>query len=478
VNHFLPPAATVPWIAALRDLIRSRLGYEVPDHRMTLEIAPRVLAYAETHGHLAPQGFVESLRVARDGEDWDALVQVVTVGETYFFRHPEQLAVLADRLQRRSEAVGRPLRIWSAGCATGEEPYSLAMLLAETRVPFELVGTDVDAGALERARAATGFSDRSVAHLPARLRERWLEAMRPGRWRLIDPARLAVRFKRHNLLHDAPLHPAAGGGWDAILCRNVLLYFTPETGAAVIERLGRVLEPGGGLWIGPCDQVAVDPASGLGWRSRGPERFLGRGAPEAREARDAPYRAPTVPPIAEPETAPSRLIERGLFATARRAVEEQVQVDPTDGEMQLLLGAFHLRDHAFEEALGAFDRAARARPKPPGLAYLRGVAHLKAGRSDEAASAFGTALEDDPDDWASSCQLALLYRRAGRALREEVMLLRTLDRLGEGAPHAPDLGGGARLVNSVHTDPRVTRQEVQRRLAALGDDERKDGRTS
>ncbi len=467
MNDSLPPLPTVPWVAALHDLVRERLGYEVPEHRMTLEIAPRVLAHAETHGHLDPRGFVDTLRTSPDGEAWDALVQVVTVGETYFFRHAGQLEALAARCRRRFETAGRALEIWSAGCATGEEPYSLAMLLDEASVPFHIVGSDVDESALAKARAATGFSDRSVSHLPVQLRERWLEALGPGRWRLMRPTDLPVRFVRHNLIHDAPLHPEGGGAWDAILCRNVLLYFPPKTGCEVVEQLGRTLAPEGGLWVGPCDHVA-DPGPGLGWVSDGEERFLAPPGVKSTRERPSPPRPRQATAFQARGASPTRLIERGLRSTARRAVEERLREVQDDGEALVLLGAFLLREHAFDEALVTFGRAEGAHPKPAGLAYLQGVALLKAGRHEDAAAAFGTALEDDPDDWASSYQLAMLYRRSGRSLREEVMLLRTADRLGASTPRPPALGAGARLVNSVHAEPRLTLRLVEERLTHLG----------
>lgn len=473
-----PSLANVPWVAALSQLVQERLGYEIPEHRLTLEIAPRVVAYAEAHGTGHPERFVDALRAEPSGEAWRALVQAVTVGETYFLRHPEQLAALAARLETRAQDLTRPLQIWSAGCATGEEPYSLAMLLDERGVSSRVLGTDVDASALEKARAASGFSDRSVSHLPRRLRERWLETTRPGTWRLVDREHLGVRFQPHNLVHDAPLRPESGGGWDAILCRNVLLYFPSETGTAVVGRLGQALGAGGGLWVGPCDHVELAPAAGLGWHTEDSQRYLAQGAHPPRPARRASPRRSAAPTPTEVETTPARLVERGLLATARRTVEEQLEAKPEEGELLLLLGAFHLREHAFDEALAAFEKAETVHPKPSGLAYLQGVAHLKAGRSDAAASAFATALEDDPDNWASSCQLALLYRRAGRTLREEVMLLRTLDRLGADTPRPTELGVGARLVQSVHSDPELTRREVARRMTELVGREQSDRRPS
>ena len=474
-----PPSslATVPWVAELRTLVHERLGYELPEHRLTREVAPRVLAHAEASGHRDPRELVASLRGDPAGADWEVVVQVVTVGETYFFRHPEQLRTLAGRLRSAAERLGRPLAVWSAGCASGEEPYSLAMLLEAWEVPFRILGTDVDAAALDRARAATGYSDRSVSHLPPALREQWLEAVRPGRWRLVERERLGVRFAAHNLVHEAPMRPLTGG-WDAILCRNVLLYFDPEAGASVVEALARSLDDAGELWLGPCDLVTLGPErTGLAWHHAEGERFLARGEPTQRVRPPMRERPPPAPRPPAPTT-PARLVERGLHATARRAVEESLEQTPDDGELLVLLGAFHLREHAFDEALTAFERAEPSHPRPAGLSYLRGVAHLKAGRETAAATAFGAALEEHPDDWASSCQLALLYRRSGRALREEVMLLRTLDRMGADTPRAPGLGVAAQLVNSVHSDPEMTRREVTRRLGALGATRDRNGRAS
>jgi chemotaxis protein methyltransferase CheR len=189
------------------------------------------------------------------------------VNETAFWRHPEQLAALG----RLAADARRPLAIWSAGCATGEEPYSVAIALLEAGrggMGDRIVATDVSARALDAAAAGV-YGIRSTRKLPLALGARWFEAGVERRVRA--EVRALVEFRRHNLVAD----PAPGGPFDVVLCRNVLIYFDPRTAGEVLRRLVGALRPGGVLVLGPVELGAAT-AGELEWLNLGDATLLRR----------------------------------------------------------------------------------------------------------------------------------------------------------------------------------------------------------
>lgn len=208
---------------------------------------------------------------AGDPDALAALVERAAVRETSFWRHPEQLAALA----RRVRAHPAPLRLWSAGCATGEEPYGLAMLLLEAgRAADRILATDLSARALDAARRAA-YRPRTLRRLPPELAGRWLSPAGPDGARTVrEEVRARVELARHNLVRERPPGPA----FDAVLCRNVLIYFDPAVAAAVLRTLLEAVRPGGWLVLGP---VELPLAAGLPveWVEDGAATLLRRPAP-------------------------------------------------------------------------------------------------------------------------------------------------------------------------------------------------------
>jgi chemotaxis protein methyltransferase CheR len=197
----------------------------------------------------------------------EVLAEHAVVGETSLWRHAEGLEALAAELAR----VEGPLRVWSAGCATGEEPYSLALALLHAgrdREEDQILGTDVSVRALARAWAGI-YGARATRKLPLALAERWLTPTENGAQVVGRLARFC-RFERHNLLDQAPGHR-----FDAVVCRNVLIYFDPEVAASALLRLAGAVAPGGFLLLGP---VELPLAGGLGfeWLGRGEATLLRR----------------------------------------------------------------------------------------------------------------------------------------------------------------------------------------------------------
>jgi chemotaxis protein methyltransferase CheR len=205
----------------------------------------------------------------RDRDAVEALVEHAVVLETYFFRHPEQIAALGQHVLRRPG----PLSIWSAGCATGEEPYTLAIALLEAGragTGDRILATDVSERALAAARAGT-YGAWSLRRLPPRLVERWFSG--DAQRRVVPAVRELVDFRRHNLLSEPP----PGGPFDVVLCRNVLIYFDPSVAAEVLVRLVPVLRPGGLLLLGPVE-LPIAAAIAVEWVDEGGATLLRRPA--------------------------------------------------------------------------------------------------------------------------------------------------------------------------------------------------------
>lgn len=191
----------------------------------------------------------------------EVLAHHLTVGETYFFREPATFAALEEHVLpelMRARAAERRLRIWSAACCTGEEPYSLAMLLDRLLPRDEawhvtILATDINPSFLRRARAGV-YGNWSFRATPTAVRDRYFRKRRDGRFELDVSLRRRVTFSYLNLAED--IYPSLTGGtnaMDLVLCRNVLMYFAGDQSAAVTARLYRALAPGGWLAVSPVE---------------------------------------------------------------------------------------------------------------------------------------------------------------------------------------------------------------------------------
>lgn len=202
---------------------------------------------------------VARLVARRDPRLADAVIDALLNNETFFFRDklPFDLLVNGPLKQlEKARAATRRLSIWSAGCSTGQEPYSLAMLFAEEPLRWrgwqiEIVGSDVAPAAIDRARAGCYTQFEVQRGLPVRQMVRWFQDAGGGEWRIADPLRQKVRFEQRSLV-DAPPHP---GRFDIILCRNVLLYFSPAMRRECFARIADACAPDGVLMLGAGETV-------------------------------------------------------------------------------------------------------------------------------------------------------------------------------------------------------------------------------
>jgi len=223
------------------------------------------------------------------------VVEALLNNETYFFRDRAPFDVLQrhalPELAKRREKTKR-LRIWSAGCSTGQEVYSLAMLFAEQPDEWrgwtvDILGTDVSTGCIDRARAGSYSQFEVQRGLGINQMIKWFEEVADG-WRAVEPLRKPVRFQVHNILEPSP-HP---GGFDIVLCRNVLLYLSPEKKTLAFERIAGAMAEDGWLMLGAGETVIGQTGKlGSDVNARGLYRLVGDGG--RVEKRPADRRAAT-----------------------------------------------------------------------------------------------------------------------------------------------------------------------------------------
>lgn len=245
----LSPAAT----QVLTQLLEARTGQQLSAYRSwRLDVALKPLLKErglETLEQLAAQ-----LMDCADRALDEAIVDALVNSETSFFRDAAVFDLVSD-VVARAEAEGRRPRIWCAGCSTGQEPVSVAMLFAERaaaggRASPEIVATDVSEGALARARAGRYTQFEVQRGLPIRRLMQWFEQVRDD-WIVSPELSRAIQYRRINLVAD----PAPPGRFDLVMCRNVMLYLTPETKARVFATLAGALRPGGLLVLGAGETV-------------------------------------------------------------------------------------------------------------------------------------------------------------------------------------------------------------------------------
>ncbi|HKU67515.1 MAG TPA: protein-glutamate O-methyltransferase CheR [Candidatus Baltobacteraceae bacterium] len=239
----------------LRDLIRDRFGIYYDDSKQFL-LQSRLqtrLVKRSVADFAAYYRFLTS-DPQRSGE-WDELASVLSNNETYFFRERAQLEVLASEVVADAIRSGGRLRIWSSACSTGEEPFSLAMTLLETRklVPsqIQIKASDLSPRALERCKMGF-YRDLSFRATPPELIQKYFRPFEGG-FLVAGEVKRLVEFFRINLLDEQAV--ASQGPVDAIFCRNVLIYFDKPTQKRVVEAFARALRPRGYLFLGHAESI-------------------------------------------------------------------------------------------------------------------------------------------------------------------------------------------------------------------------------
>lgn len=349
-------------------LLRRETGIRLePAHHSALRTA---LARAAPGGDAS--AFLRAAGDPESGRDTIArLVDEVTIKETSFLRDRRQLDAIPWRLLlERARAAGtHDIRVWSAACATGEEPYTLALLASEALgvddPPVSVLGTDISSAALERALAGR-YRERAVRAVEPALRQRYFEED-GDQWIVGERLRRIVRLAPHNLAHD-PIPPLGEAPFDLILCRNVLIYFDGETVERAIEGLERALRPDGMLILGSADTLCgtVRRLEQIGAENEasGPSR-----ASVSRVLR-RPLGRVAEPAVDDPLDAEAwflkgvEALDAGDPAAATVSLRRALYVDPTFGLAAFTLGRAHeatgdgvAARRAYEQALRTIDLA-------------------------------------------------------------------------------------------------------------------------
>jgi chemotaxis protein methyltransferase CheR len=255
-SSFGPPTVVdAVGYARLAGGLRVLLGIDLDQYRPA-QMWRRVNSFADSHRFRDVDALLAACRT--EPALLADLRDMLTINVSEFFRDPEAWRQLEGRVGK-ALAQGASFRAWSAGCSTGFEPYSLAILAAE-RAPdssVSVLATDLDRTALEVARAGR-YGPSQVTGLSAERRGLFLVPDGDG-WLFRPEIRAGIRFRRHDLLTE----PAGVRSFDLVICRNVVIYFTEEAKAAVHRRLAEALRPGGLLFVGAAEAILQPGRFGL-----------------------------------------------------------------------------------------------------------------------------------------------------------------------------------------------------------------------
>jgi len=401
-------------VRRLADMVESVSGIQIsPAHFQFLEVTAS--HRLEARGLRDLQSYVTALEQGSLPDEWHALLPLITVKESFFYRTPQHFeglcrTVIPELVRARLQK--RCLRIWSAGCARGEEPWSLAMVLDQ--VP-ELAGwewwilaTDVDQDALAAGRRGR-YGERAVRHLPENLKRQYLIAGASG-FEIAAGLRRRVVFQFHNLAQDQP--PGGIAMFDVVFLRNVLIYFAPELQRRVVANIESSLAGDGFLFVGPSETL---------WpitRSLHPrdleDSFCYRPIPSAsscgRTTSLAARREPDASAVPERYAAPGDI-------TVVPVVPGSPRTEVAKGISALDAATDRLAAGDLGAAAEHLARALESDPANPEVHALGGLLHDVAGELDLALACYRAALFLDPHVFQVRVLLAQALRRTGRAQR-------------------------------------------------------------
>jgi chemotaxis protein methyltransferase CheR len=394
VTHSAPGtgARSVPGLAQVCALIQARLGIEIrhpdrADNRLRLE-GVRTSAGCADWAQLGRRLLDEPMT----GAAWVAAITHLAVGETYFFRHRRQFDhlrtdILEPLIAERRRKSSPWLRLWSAACSTGEEAYSLAVLVRELVPDWErwnilIVGTDVNEDAIAWARTGR-YREWSFREPVQGLKESCF-TLDGAHFVVRDTIRSMVTFATHNLL-DQIKEPWAQS-FDVILCRNVILYFPAAAAATAVGHLRDALRPGGSLLVGPSDPwpdvfgdfelVSAREATSfrraekrLPVRQDGPRAGHHSAQPGANQqpTRGAGRAVPPPPPLDRPDVASCLRSARvaadaGLHDAAIEWCRRALELAPATAEAYFLLGSIHGEQLDSDRAIAMLRKAVYLEP--------------------------------------------------------------------------------------------------------------------
>lgn len=241
----------------MRDLIHERSGIYFGDESLELMVDKITDLMAERDIDSAVDYYYLLKYEGGPSGEWENLLNAISVRETYFWRELDQIRAFVKVLvPEYARTVTKPLRIWSAACASGEEPLSIAMALDQEkwfdRIPIEIYASDMSSAAICTAQRGI-YRERSFRNLPVELRNRYFTATPDGKWEVLPEIRQRVRWRRANLAERSDIEDLAGAPF--IFCRNVFIYFSGDTIRKVIQIYEECMPSPGYLFLGAAESL-------------------------------------------------------------------------------------------------------------------------------------------------------------------------------------------------------------------------------
>ncbi len=451
-------------LVRLSDYLRRHMGLHYPPKKWN-DLERQIMKSLADFNFSDSGAFVDWLlsSVPPTRNQIEILASYLTIGETYFFREKQVFEILEKQIlpelisARRGNE--RRIRIWSAGCCTGEEPYSIAILLSKMLPDWKnwnisILATDINTRFLQKASEGL-YSPWSFRDCPPWVKEGYFRKAGKDHLELMDDIRKRVTFAYHNLVDDSyPSLANQTNAMDMIFCRNVVMYFSEETAKGIVSNLSRCLVDGGWMVINPSESsyIPSPPFSAV----RFPNAVLYRKDSRDQKAMGIPYLPPVfkIEEVEEPakiifeytfkeNIAPMPEIRETLFVEAEgtsvdetqrlscdnaQALFAQGRYGEATGELLELISrdphavkALSLLAHAYAnqgdllEALKWCERAIGSDKFSPGLHYLRASILQEQGALDESIHSLKRALYLDPDFVLAHFAMGILNRRRGKA---------------------------------------------------------------
>ncbi|UCE83536.1 MAG: tetratricopeptide repeat protein [Deltaproteobacteria bacterium] len=427
-----------------RDLIAERAGLYFDPAKQDL-LTSNLLKRMEDCGLSTFTDYFQLLCSPAGTKEFDHLLNLITIPETYFFRDQAQFMalkrfVIPELLKRKSHPA-LPLRIWSAGCSTGEEPYTIAMILAEgipgvVSSPTHILATDVNHAALEGARRGI-YGARSVRDVPEEYLNRFF-TQKGGEYHLDESIKQMVEFRHFNLVSES-YPPLEISGWDIIFCRNVTIYFKPESTRRVIHNLYKSLKEGGYLFAGFSESLRY-VSNEFDTVQVGGVFLYQKGAPQKRQPRKARQtrrlrrltspleRKPRIRSVSGKEAKETQklcsrakeFLEIGQPEKASELLTPYLDKSTAPESVFLLLAEIALNQGELEKAAQLCRKIIRHQPLSHGGHFLLGIVYWSWEDERRAIEAFEKVLSLKPEHALARFNLGDLYSQAGQLAKAKL----------------------------------------------------------
>jgi len=442
-----------------RQYIEGRTGIYIDDSKQnsfktSLDVRMRILGIKDYDAY-----YSLITTNARGKKEFDGLLNLILIKETFFFRDDRQLNVLTknilpELIERKKE---KEIKIWSAGCATGEEPYSIAMAIMESHLPDDsnvsVYATDISEGALERAEGGI-YNKSSMRAIDKEMLNKYF-THRDGQYFLNDQVKRRVHFETVNLIE--PYFLMEEESIDIVFCKNVIIYFRLDTVKKVIRRFYNALTNGGCLFVGHSeslwqisDDFELEEISGIFlYRKDGKNKmvsvkkrsqqmgkavnimdFACQRLSSSLTKKAAPHSTLTPQVVREKASQQhvglmhkkdvSKWMEKGVppagddnYESVLEHIEEVLQVDPKNANVHLLAGEIYANMGLYDKALRKGMDVLEVNDLSDNAYLLIGSIYYKIGEKEKAVSSFKKAIYLDDNSILAHYYLGNLYKDAG-----------------------------------------------------------------